>query len=334
VRRTTLSLLAAAAAVALVAGCSSGGKTASSGSASASGSATASGSASAQPTFAVTSDGPAPTVTGKAGAAPTIGKTQGSPSDKLVVKQLTAGNGRTIAKGDLVVTDFTVQKWGGDKPLASTWTEGSPTAFPIGLGQVIPAWEKLQGSKVGSRVEMVVPPAAGFGAGGNQQAGIGAKDTLVFVFDLRAAYPGDVKATGKPGDTPAAGLPTVADSAKGPVITVPKGAKPPTKLSSTRLLKGDGPAVKAGQTIVVQYTGALWDGGKVFDSSWQRGAPASFVIGKGQVIPGWDEALVGAHVGDRLLLVLPPDKAYGAQAQGSIPANSTLVFVVDVIDAL
>jgi FKBP-type peptidyl-prolyl cis-trans isomerase len=327
VRRTTVSLLAAAAAMTLLAACGSSGSTATP---------TASGSPSpaATPTFAVTADGPAPAVSGKAGETPTLAATKGKPSDKLVIKSLADGQGRKIAKGDLVVTDFLVQKWGEDKQIGSTYAEGTPTSFPIGLGQVIPAWDKLVGTPVGSRVEMVVPPAAGFGEAGNQQAGIGAKDTLVFVFDVRGAYPADSKAKGSAGAAPAAGLPTVKDGDKGPTITVPKDAKAPTKVSSTRLIEGAGEQVKAGQTIVVQYTGALWDKGTVFDSSWQRGAPASFPIGKGAVIPGWDETLVGTHVGDRVLLVIPPEKGYGDQAQGAIPANSTLVFVVDIIDAL
>ncbi|HSF26021.1 MAG TPA: FKBP-type peptidyl-prolyl cis-trans isomerase [Actinomycetes bacterium] len=324
-RRTTMSVLASLTALALLSACGSG-----------SSDATPSGSATpaATPTFAVTSDGPAPAVNGKAGSAPTLGPTEGKPSDKLIVKELTPGKGRAIAKGDLVLTDFLVQKWGEDKPIGSTYAEGAPTSFPIGMSQVIPAWEKLIGTKVGTRVEMVVPPAAGFGAAGNEQAGIKATDTLVFVFDVRGAYAADAKANGAPGERPAAGLPTVADGEKGPVITVPKGAKAPTTISSTRLITGEGAEVKSGQTIVVQYTGALWDKGTVFDSSWERGAPASFVIGKGAVIPGWDETLVGTHVGDRVMLVIPPDKAYRDQAQGAIPANSTLVFVVDVIDAL
>ena len=77
----------------------------------------------------------------------------------------------------------------------------------------------------------------------------------------------------------------------------------------------------------------MWNRRSVFDSSWSRGAPATFSIGTGGVIPGWDKGLVGKKVGSRVLLVVPPADGYGAQAQGKIPANSTLVFVVDILDA-
>ena len=97
--------------------------------------------------------------------------------------------------------------------------------------------------------------------------------------------------------------------------------------------KGSGPAVTAGQTVVVKYTGWLWDGTQ-FDSSWDAGTtfPVSD-IGSASVIDGWNEGLVGLNVGSQVLLVVPPDKGYGDTANGSIPASSTLVFVVDVLAA-
>ena len=95
------------------------------------------------------------------------------------------------------------------------------------------------------------------------------------------------------------------------------------------------PVVTAGQTISVHYTGVVYDGGKQFDSSWDRGQPADFVIGKGQVIAGWDEGLVGQTVGSQVLLVVPPDKGYGADGQpaAGIKGTDTMVFVVDILGA-
>jgi len=116
---------------------------------------------------------------------------------------------------------------------------------------------------------------------------------------------------------------------------VPAGAAP-TQLVVKTLVQGAGAPVQSGQQIVVQYLGALWDGGTVFDSSWKRnGAPISFAIGVGKVIKGWDEALVGVKAGSRVLLVLPSDKAYGDKGQPpTIPAKATLVFVVDVLGSV
>ncbi|MFJ9468997.1 FKBP-type peptidyl-prolyl cis-trans isomerase [Streptomyces caniferus] len=112
--------------------------------------------------------------------------------------------------------------------------------------------------------------------------------------------------------------------------TVDKGeGSPPKKLQVKVLKKGDGPEVKKGEALNANYLGQTWDG-KAFDNSWDRGAPATFEIGSGKVIKGWDEGLVGQKLGSRVELVIPPDKGYGAQAQQNIPANSTLVFVVDL----
>ncbi len=135
---------------------------------------------------------------------------------------------------------------------------------------------------------------------------------------------------------PVDGLPTVtlADNGK-PTITVPSGVAAPTSLVVQPLIKGTGAVVEAGQTVSVHYTGVIWDAGKQFDSSWDRNAPLETVIGKGQVIAGWDEGLVGQTVGSQVLLVVPPDKGYGTTgtSDGSIKGTDTLVFVVDILDA-
>lgn len=117
-----------------------------------------------------------------------------------------------------------------------------------------------------------------------------------------------------------------------PAIAVP-GGDPPSELEVTTLVQGEGDTVEAGDLLVVDYTGVLWDTGEEFDSSWGRGQPAAFGIGVDQVIDGWDEGLVGQSVGSRVQLVIPPELGYGDQDQGTIPPNSTLVFVVDIRDA-
>ncbi len=107
----------------------------------------------------------------------------------------------------------------------------------------------------------------------------------------------------------------------------------PTSLVVQPLIQGTGAKVASGQTVVVNYSVWLWDGTK-FDSSWDRGATFPVQnIGQAQVIDGWNQGLVGQTVGSQVLLVVPPSLGYGATAQGSIPANSTLVFVVDILAA-
>lgn len=110
-----------------------------------------------------------------------------------------------------------------------------------------------------------------------------------------------------------------------PVVTLPDGLK------YVDLVTGTGARPNKGDTISVQYTGWLANGTK-FDSSRDRGQPASFQIGVGAVIPGWDEAVITMHVGGKRKLTLPPELGYGSQGQPpAIPANSTLVFVVELL---
>lgn len=99
----------------------------------------------------------------------------------------------------------------------------------------------------------------------------------------------------------------------------------------TEVQLGTGPEAKAGDTVSVNYTGMLVDG-TVFDSSIPRGEPITFTLGVGQVIPGWDQGIAGMKVGGKRHLVIPPELAYGNQAVGGvIPANSTLVFDVELM---
>ena len=116
-----------------------------------------------------------------------------------------------------------------------------------------------------------------------------------------------------------------------PKVEVPKGGAAPTGLLYKDIKVGTGQEAAAGETVDVQYTGVLFKDGTKFDASWDRGGePFSFSLGAGQVIPGWDQGIVGMQKGGRRLLVIPPDLGYGPQGSGPIPPDSTLVFVVDL----
>ena len=116
-----------------------------------------------------------------------------------------------------------------------------------------------------------------------------------------------------------------------PTLTFPETAAP-EGLQVAVLEAGDGPAVEAGQTIVVNYHGQIWNGG-VFDSSFARGQTINFPIGVGMVIAGWDEGLVGKAIGSRLLLSIPPEHGYGPRGvpQAGIGGEDALLFVVDIV---
>jgi peptidylprolyl isomerase len=125
--------------------------------------------------------------------------------------------------------------------------------------------------------------------------------------------------------------------AGGPSSTVEKPkvnlpATTPTKLVTTVVTPGTGAAAKDGDAIVVNYVGVLSAGGTMFDNSYDRGTPITVSpLGGGTVIKGWDQGLVGAQAGERLQLDIPADLGYGATANGAIPANSALSFVIDVV---
>lgn len=96
---------------------------------------------------------------------------------------------------------------------------------------------------------------------------------------------------------------------------------------------GTGEIAEPGDTVSAHYVGTLTDG-RVFDSSRDRGEPITFTLGIGQVIRGWDEGIQGMRAGGKRVLTISPEYAYGSQAVGSIPANSTLIFEVELVDVV
>ena len=94
---------------------------------------------------------------------------------------------------------------------------------------------------------------------------------------------------------------------------------------------GEGQEVEKFNIVTVNYTGLLEDGTK-FDSSLNPGrTPFRFTVGAGQVIKGWDEGLIGMKVGGKRKLTIPPELGYGSRDSGPIPANSTLIFEIDLL---
>ena len=127
--------------------------------------------------------------------------------------------------------------------------------------------------------------------------------------------------------------PTTGPLSKEPTVTPPSGPAP-TKLVTKELIVGTGPEAKAGDSVTVNYVGVLYKGGKVFDASWKRNETFPFVLGKSQVIPGWEQGIVGMKVGGRRELIIPAELAYGAKGSPpTIPPNSALIFVVDLLAA-
>lgn len=171
---------------------------------------------------------------------------------------------------------------------------------------------------------------------------VGLSAAIVVIALVVAIVTKDDKSNGGSTTTAAATAPagesqpvasTTTDLNKKPVIPSQKGT-PPTALVTKDIVTGSGAEAKPGDKVTVKYVGVLWDGGTQFDASWDRPAPQDvfeFTIGKGEVIPGWDQGVAGMKVGGRRQLTIPADLGYGANGSPpTIPPDATLVFVVDL----
>jgi peptidylprolyl isomerase len=277
---------------------------------------------------------PGLSVSGKFGSDPVITIPAVSPPRQLTVRTLIPGTGPVVRPDDYVLFNVEGKTWAGDRPVADSFTHRTPQGLP--LRTAMPAWRRLAGQRVGSRVMMVVPPKDGFGANGDPAALVSGTDTLVFVFDVLGAMLPDATSPGTASPYSAGpGLPDVRWRGQVPVITIPARVKPPKSFISRVITRGSGAPITSGETVTVQDAGVVWRTGKVFDSSWQRGFPESFVLGSGQVIPGWEAGLGGLRVGSRVLLVIPPTMGYAASGDPPyVKTTDTTVFVIDIVSAL
>ena len=274
------------------------------------------------------------TATGRFGVAPTVRFSAPLHSTATQVTSTIAGRGAPIGSAQQVVADLTLLNGTTGKVVTRSDYAGLTSAATFVVGKVgIPGLTKaLVCSRVGERLAAVIPPSQSIPAA-NRPQGLGAADSLVAVIDVRRAYL--ARADGA-DQVMGSGLPAVVLGSDGrPGITLPEGA-PPKTLRVANLKKGSGPVVKRGANAIVQYTGVLWNPGDagtgtVFDSSWRNGAPVVLPVKNGQIVKGLVTALAGQRVGSQVLAVLPPSQAYGSQSSSSVPANSTLVFVVDVL---
>jgi peptidylprolyl isomerase len=271
---------------------------------------------------------------GAAGTAPQVRVPTPFSVPTSVRRLLVTGTGPVVRAGQRVTVDYLGINGTDGRQILSSYG-GRPPSFVLDAHQEMPGIvSALVGATVGSRVLAALAPQDAYGVQGQPAAGIGPTDTIIVLLDVMAA--GDVlqHATGTPV-VPRPGLPTVrTDGAGRPVVTLPKG-RPPDQLVVQPLILGRGTKVQRLQQVRVQYVGVIWPGGREFDSSWRRGEPASFTIGRGEIVAGLDRGLVGQTVGSRVLLVVPPDDGYGAAGNTGfgVRGTDTLVFVVDILDA-
>ena len=281
-----------------------------------------------------------PTATGGFGTKPTLTFPK-TPPNTLQRKILVQGTGATAAKGDFLVTNYLGQIWGG-KVFDNSYDKKTTATFQIGAGKVVPGWDTaLVGMKAGTRVLLSLPPADGYGATGNSQAGISGTDTIVFVIDIVSTVPSS--ATGQT-DAVVQKLPADVPQVSGalgqePKVTIAKSLKEPTKNAVYIVAKGTGPAVKAGtvlaQLVVTDWTQtqtqSTWKTAAASGSSAASSAAAADAASKGlqsiTVAAGSPIAgLVGVPLGSRVLVLIAP-----STDQSTGQASATAVAVLDLV---
>jgi FKBP-type peptidyl-prolyl cis-trans isomerase len=218
------------------------------------------------------------------------------------------GNGPQAASGYRLTVLYTGKLTNDTVFDASSRHGNTPFTFKVGAGRVIKGWDEAGALlRAGDKVTLRIPPELGYGA--QQMPNIPANSTLVFEIEVL-----DVQAP--------------------PVMRSAKGMDTVTTASGLKLVffekHPENPLATPGQRVKVNYSGFFTDG-KMFDSSHENGAPIQFVLGKGQVIKGWDEGLALMRAGEKAQFIIPPALGYGAVARGPIPANSTLIFDVELI---
>lgn len=311
-RSATATTAAALAALLFLAGCSSDD-----GDAEPADTPTATESASADPEAGNAAEDVAAlegiTVEGEPGAEATLTFEQPLNVSGAAAVVASPGDGEEIVEGQLLVVDFTQVNGENGEVLDSTY-EGGPQPLVVSDEMTVPALnDVLIGQQVGARVLFASPTQAA------------AAIMALEVVDARSA------AEGTEVETPE-GVPAVTRAENGEPSIEPVDGEAPTELVVAPTIEGEGKEVEEGDYVFVQYSGWLWDGTS-FDSSWSRGTPFSLEAGAGQVIEGWDTGLLGQTVGSQVVMVIPPELGYGDQDNGTIPAGSTLVFVVDILYA-
>ena len=274
------------------------------------------------------------TVTGDVGEAPKVkwdGKLEVKKTDSTVI---TKGDGDKVVDGDQVSAHIWIGNGTTQKQAYSTYDEGKPQTVPASddLNPIFK--DAILDQTVGSRVAVTATATDAFGESGNPQMGIGNKDTVLVIVDVMGVTTVLDGPEGKEQKAPswAPGLVTDGDKVTG--LDFSGTPKPDGKLRSAALIEGSGDKVKKGQSITVNYLGQVYDAKKPFDESYSKD-PATFAIGVGQVVPGWDKTLVGATVGSRMMLAIPPADGYGKKGndQAGIKGTDTLYFVVDILAA-
>jgi peptidylprolyl isomerase len=236
------------------------------------------------------------------------------------------GNGPAFTGDQLITIEYAVFSSTSGATLASSKWDATDSASQVFNSTTTKQFcDALGGVKQGSVVAFALP------------ANTDDPEGSLFILELKKVYLPRANGT---SNAPESGMPSVVLTPKtGQPGLIQPSFEAPKEFKRSTLITGKGEAIKIGDSITVHYSGWVWkeDLGDPFDSSWsQRDAqtpvtPATFTLSEGNLISGFVKALDGITVGSQVIAVMPPDVAYGAAGQGTIPGNATLIFVIDVL---
>lgn len=257
--------------------------------------------------------------------------------DSLQTKVISEGKGPKITGNQLVQFEFQLVNAANGEDVQHSSFDGSDSSdWYLSPDMQIPLCKAMAGVREGSRAVVFFPAKVAHENQGVPEFGIGKDDSLIFILDVVKVFLPRAVGNEKPAQS---GFPSVVRAVDGtPGVNINSDANPPTAenggsaaVATEVLIEGAGEPLKAGDSAVLHYSGYLWADGTKFDSSWDSKQPATFTLTEGGLIQGFIDGLVGQKIGSQVVIVIPPVLGYGNQAQGTIPANSTLVFVVDIL---
>ena len=271
-------------------------------------------------------------VTGDFGKKPTIEIDSPLKVSKSTSWTTVDGKGDKVGSDATTILSLTLANGRTGKTAISTTDEGQrPLEVKLG-DQVFPSLvEALVGKAADSRVVVASSPDDAYGDTGAKQIGIKPGDSIVMVADVLSTDPTKILDGPTGAETPApATAPKILETDGDLTGLDFKGLTKPKGFQAIQLREGTGPEIETPDRIAADYMGQVWGGKEPFNNTYGK-EPARFSIGLGSVIKAWDQGLAGLKEGARVMLICPPDTAYGKSAQPGIPANSTLVFVIDVL---
>lgn len=271
-------------------------------------------------------------VSGSYGQKPTIKIDSPLTVQKTLAWTTASGTGDRVGPEATTILGLTIADARTGKTAISTDDTGQrPLEVKLG-DQVFPALtNSLVGRSAGTRVVVVSTSDDAYGKDGAPQIGIKGGDSLVMVADILSTDPTKILdgPTGATLKAPAT-APKLESSGNDLTGLDFSGLAKPTKFAAIQLREGTGPVIDNPDRIAADYIGQVWGAKEPFNNTYGK-EPARFSIGLGGVIKAWDQGLPGLKEGARVMLVCPPGSAYGKASQPGIPANSTLVFVIDVL---